>query len=63
MAHDDAGWPMNRIAHYLSQDGKRRYSAPISSTGTIPPTHTLSDGTVLTLYLVWHSPTVDTQEA
>jgi hypothetical protein len=29
----------------------------------IPPTHTLADGTILTLYLVWHSPTVDTQEA
>jgi hypothetical protein len=54
---------MNRIAHYLSQDGQRRYSAPISSNGTIPPTHTLADGTLLTLYLVWHSPTVDTQEA
>ena len=54
---------MNRIAHYLSQDGQRRYSAPIFSTGTIPPTHTLADGTTLTLYLVWHSPTVDTEEA
>jgi hypothetical protein len=54
---------MNRIAHYMSQDGQRRYSAPVRLTGTIPSTHTLADGTVLTLYLVWHSPTVDTQEA
>jgi hypothetical protein len=54
---------MNRIAHYLSQDGQRRYSAPVRLTGTIPPTHTLADGTILTLYLVWDSPTVDTQEA
>jgi hypothetical protein len=53
----------NAIAHYMNKTGTRRYSAPVLSTGTIPTTHTLSDGTVLTLYLVWYPPTLDTQEA
>jgi hypothetical protein len=49
---------MTAIAHYLSKDGTRRYSAPVPGDREPPRTHTLSDGTVLTLYLVWHSPTL-----
>ena len=54
---------MNAIAHYLSQCGTRRYSGPVLPDREPPRTHTLSDGTVLTLYLVWHSPTLPASEA
>jgi hypothetical protein len=54
---------MNAVAHYLSQCGTRRYSGPVLPDREPPRTHTLPDGTVLTLYLVWHSPTETSQEA
>jgi hypothetical protein len=54
---------MNAIAHYMSKDGTRRYSGPVSGDREPPRRILLSDGTVLTLYLVWHSPTETSPEA
>lgn len=44
---------MRRIAHYLSHDGLRRYSAPIADGVTPAQTMTTKDGTELRLVMVW----------
>ena len=54
---------MTAIAHYMSKDGTRRYSGPVSGDREPPRRILLSDGTVLTLYLVWHPPAETSPEA